>query len=204
VDQEVHATADREAGATGSRPIGTVQAIGNQLYTNWQTALISCGFSGQALFHRGRSERCFRCHGHSSGHDLEVITHDGQRHGHADAMAITRGHGEQKLPITPTLPAEDSLADERSDKGARIAYGQPLLPVSSLAGFLLAGFRLCAVQVELDALVVSLARIDLLEHRAIALHQLCRVHAGQKVQIIVGIVAVAKREYPALLPQPLE
>jgi hypothetical protein len=39
VDQEVHATAGREAGATGSRPIGPVQAIGNQLYTNWQTDL---------------------------------------------------------------------------------------------------------------------------------------------------------------------
>jgi hypothetical protein len=40
VDQEVHATAGREAGATGSQPIGTVQAIGNRLYTNRQTALM--------------------------------------------------------------------------------------------------------------------------------------------------------------------
>jgi len=34
VDQEVHATAGREAGATGSQPISTVHAIGNRLYTN--------------------------------------------------------------------------------------------------------------------------------------------------------------------------
>jgi len=41
VDREVHATAGRAAGATGSRPIGTVQAIGNGLYTNRQNALES-------------------------------------------------------------------------------------------------------------------------------------------------------------------
>jgi len=40
VDQEVHVTAGREAGATGSRSTGTVEAIGNQLDTNWQTALV--------------------------------------------------------------------------------------------------------------------------------------------------------------------
>jgi hypothetical protein len=39
VDQEVHATAGREAGATGSLPIGTVHSIGNRLYTNRQNAL---------------------------------------------------------------------------------------------------------------------------------------------------------------------
>ena len=39
MDQEVHTTAGREAGATGSRPIGTVHAIGYRLYTNRQNAL---------------------------------------------------------------------------------------------------------------------------------------------------------------------
>ena len=39
MDQEVHATAGREAGATGSRPIGAVQAIGNRLYAIRKTAL---------------------------------------------------------------------------------------------------------------------------------------------------------------------
>jgi hypothetical protein len=39
VDQQVHATAGREAGAPGSRPIGTVHEIGNRLYTIRKTAL---------------------------------------------------------------------------------------------------------------------------------------------------------------------
>jgi hypothetical protein len=34
VDQEVHATAGQEAGATSSRRISTVQASRNRLYTN--------------------------------------------------------------------------------------------------------------------------------------------------------------------------
>ena len=51
MDREVHATAGREAGATvwkqalqeagatGLRPIDTIQAIENRLYTNWLIAL---------------------------------------------------------------------------------------------------------------------------------------------------------------------
>ena len=49
MDQEVHATAGREAGATGSRPIGTVQSIGNRFNTNRQTALMR--FFGTAEVH---------------------------------------------------------------------------------------------------------------------------------------------------------
>ena len=40
VDQEVHATAGREAGATSSRSIGGVQVFGNLLYTYRKTALV--------------------------------------------------------------------------------------------------------------------------------------------------------------------
>src|ERR1039458_1761687 len=178
----------REACATGSRPIGTAQAIGNRLYINRQTALISCGFGRQAIIHGGRSERRVCGLGQSPGHYLEVITHDRQSHGRAETMTITRGHGQQKLPITPAMAAEDSLADDGGDKGARIAHGQPLLP-----GFSFAIFRLGATQIELDALIVSLAGVDLLEHRTIAFNQPGGVHARKKVQLVVGIIAVDRK-----------
>ncbi len=54
-------------------------------------------------------------------------------------MAIARSYGEQKLPVTPALGAEDSLADDGGDKGAGIAHGQPLLAGLPLAGLSLPG-----------------------------------------------------------------
>ena len=67
-----------------------------------------------------------------AGHHLEVITHHSKSHGRADAMAIARGNGQQKILIAPALPAEDSLTNDRVDEGARIVHGQPQLARLSL------------------------------------------------------------------------
>ena len=95
-------------------------------------------------------------------------------------MAIARGHGHQKLPIARAMAAEDSLATDEGDRGARIDRGQPPLP-----GLFRAGPRVGTAEIELDALIVCFAEVDSLQHRTVAFKLPCGIHIGEKVQLVI-------------------
>ena len=65
----------------------------------------------------------------------------------------------------------------------------------------LTGPGLGPTQIEFDALVVGLARVDPLQDRAVSLNELRRVHGGKEVQFVIRVVSVTRIQDPSLLAQ---